>query len=192
MEADWSVEVGNNLPVIVVPWDGFVDLRLNLDAVDKVVEVANNRALAEALIELNATDSPVFTSKCDLWLLSEGEIDAFEFDASREEARQGIACYIDIIAHDPALFASFATHESWVRHATLALRAHLQSQARAEFVIRPALHIGEEKANAQDGFAITLYVSACASTEIAAESIFQAALQTATAFTIKKVATAGE
>lgn len=192
MEADWSVEVGSDLPVIVVPWDGFVDLRLHLDAVDKIAEVANNRALAEALIKLNATDSPVFTSKCDLWSLAEDEIDVFEFDASREEAQQGIACYIDIIAHSPALFASFAMHETWVRHATFALRAHLQPQARAEFVIRPALYIRDEKANAQDGFAITLYVSACAATEIAAKSIFQAALQTTTAFTIKESAVAGE
>lgn len=192
MEADWSVEIGRDLPVIVAPWDGFVDLRRDPDAVKHVVEVANHPALAVALTAFNATDSPVFTSKCDYWPLAADEIDAFEFDASGEEAQLGTACYIDIIARDQALFASFAAHEDWVRRATLELRKYPQSQVRIEFVVRAAMNIESAGSDARDGFAVTLYVSACAATEAAAEGIFQAALQAATAVTMKEATTVGE
>jgi hypothetical protein len=186
MEADWSVEIGSDLPEIVVPWEGFVDLRQRPSLVSSIAETATNSALAEALGVLNATSSPVFTSKCDLWPLIADEIDPFEFEASAEEAQRGLACYIDIVAHSAALCASFGAHERWVRIATAQLRETAFSQARTDLVVRSS------KINTHEGFGITLYVSTCAATAAWAESIFPAALQAATAITINAAVLAGE
>jgi hypothetical protein len=186
MEADWSVEIGADLPAIVVPWEGFVDLRHNLGLVSAIVEAAATPDLAQTLIRLNQETSPIFTSKCDLWLLSADEIDPLEFDAEREEAEQGIACYIDMIARNEALFASFAAHESWVRSTTDEMRDASVRQARAEFVVRSST------VNECEGYAVTLYVASCGATETAARSIFRTALETAVTITMKQAATMGE
>ena len=187
MEADWSVEIGKDLPVIVAPWEGFVDLRHDAAAVNRIAEADGNPALIDALTKLNASGSPVFTSKCDFWTLTADEIDPFEFDATSEEAQGGIACYLDMLARDPLLYASFPLHESWVRSVTFALRECCQPQVRVEFVVRPAV-----TENTGEGYGITLYVWACAAREVSIKERFRAALQTATDITMKKAAPAGE
>ena len=186
MEADWSVEVGADLPTIVVPWEGFVDLRRDLLLVSEIEEAVVTPELAQALIKLNQKTSPVFTSKSDLWFLLAEEIDPFECDAAREEAKQGISCYIDIIARNAQLFSSFQAHEVWVRSATQEMCQAKLRQARVEFVIRAA------EVDGCEGYAVTLYVASCGATETTARGIFHTALETAVAITMKLAATAGE
>lgn len=186
MEADWSVEVGPDLPSIVVPWDGFVDLRRDPQLASALIEAVSCSILAQSLIRLNQEDSPVFTSKCDQWLLSRDEIDPLEFDAERKNAERGIACYIDIVAHNRALFTSFQDHEAWVRSTTRAIRQTKLAQARVEWVIRAA------EVDARGGFAITLYVASSGASQDAAEAVFQPALETAVTITMKQAAATGE
>jgi hypothetical protein len=180
MEADWSVEIGADLPVIAVPWEGFIDLRHTASLANSLEETVAAPALARALTTLNAGISPVFTSKCDLWLLTPDDIDPLEFGAGREQAQQGIACYIDIVARDARAFASFAVHEAWVRAATAELREVELPQARIEYVVRAS------SVDDHEGFAVTLYTAACAATEADVKSIFHDALETATAITIRQ------
>lgn len=186
MESDWSVEVGTDLPAIVVPWEGFVDLRREPLLVSSLKEVVDVPVLAQSLITLNQESSPVFTSKCDLWQLSADEIDPLEFDAEREKAERGIACYIDIIVRNEAFFSSFQAHEAWVRSTIEEMRRTSVPQTHAECVVRPST------VNERDGYAVTLYVASCSVTESAAQSIFRTALETAVTITMKQVATAGE
>jgi hypothetical protein len=186
MEADWWVEVGADLPTIVVPWEGFVDLRRNPLLINKIEEAVITPELAQALTRLNQKSSPVFTSKCDFWLLSAEEIDPLEFDAEREEVEQGISCYIDIIVGNTQLFSSFQAHETWVRSVTQEIRQAKLRQARVEFVIRAANVAGCE------GYAVTLYVASCGDTETVARSVFHTALETAVTITMKLAATTGE
>lgn len=180
MEADWSVEIGADLPVIAVPWEGFIDLRHAPSLANSLEETVAAPALARTLVTLNAAISSVFTSKCDLWLLTPDDIDPFEFGASREQAQQGIACYVDVVARDAGVFESFAAHEAWVRGATAELREVELPQARVEYVVR-ASSLGDF-----EGFAVTLYAAACAVKEADVKSIFHDALETATAITIKQ------
>ena len=180
MEADWSVEIGADLPVIAVPWEGFIDLRHAPSLASGLEEAATAPALARALVTLNAAISPVFTAKCDLWLLTPDDIDPLEFGASREQAQQGIACYIDIVARDAEVFASFAAHEAWVRASTIELREVELLRARVEFVVRAS------SVDDHEGFAVTLYTAACAVTEADVKSTFHDALGTATAITIRQ------
>lgn len=186
MEADWSAEVGLDLPRIVVPWNGFVDLRQDPQLASSLIEVASCSILAESLLRLNQRHSPVFTSKCDHWLLAEDDIDPLEFNAETKNAERGIACYIDIIAHNPALFTSFQNHEWWVRLATSEIRQTELAQARVEWVIRAS------DVDARNGFAITLYVATSGASQSAAQAVFQSALETAVAITMKQATIAGE
>jgi hypothetical protein len=186
MEADWSVEIGVDLPTIVVPWEDFIDLRCQPSLAHDLQETAASPGLAESLVRLNQETSPVFTSKCDLWTLSADEIDPLEFDAAREEAEQGVACYVDILARNEALFSDFRRHESWVRASTSVLRKIKLPQSRTELVIRPGL------VNRCGGFAITLYIAACGRTADAAQNVFHTALEAAAAVTMKQAAIAGE
>lgn len=148
-------------------------------------ETAASPVLTQWLITLNQAASPVFTSKCDIWSLSADEIDPLEFDAVREDAKQGLACYIDIVARPASLFSSFHAHEIWVRSVTHEMHQAKLRQARSELVVRQA------SVHEQDGYAVTLYVAACGATEDAVRSIFGTALETAATITMK-LATAGE
>ena len=186
MEADWSVEIGTDFPMIVVPWEGFVDLRRDPLLASALSETANLPSLAQSLIKLNLETSPVFSSKCDFWLLSADEIDPLEFGAEKEDAEQGIACYIDIIARSVPLFTSFPAHETWVRSATNKMRGIRMPQAHIDLVIRPSI------VDERDGYALTLYVASCGATGDAAPAIFRAALEAVTAITMELAATVGE
>jgi len=186
MEADWSVEIGADLPAIIAPWEGFIDLLREPLLVSRVKETAGFAMLTQALIMLNQQNSPVFTSKCDLWLLAADEIDPLEFDAEGDETKQGIACYIDIIARRAALFRSFRAHERWVWSAVDEMRQVKLTQARAELVVRAAM------VDTSEGLAATLYVAACGATENAARATFQSALEKAATITMEQAAITGE
>jgi hypothetical protein len=183
MEADWSVELGAGLPTIDVPWSGFADLsRLSRDEIaSRVSEAAECPPLSAALARLNAAGSPVLSSKCDTWSLDPSEIDRYEFDADPGSSACGEGCYIDILARDAQVFASFTLHELWVRAFARALSAVPLRQARAEMVLRAASLHG------QAGFAVTLYVFGCGADPAAARCAWAAALEAAAAATISTI-----
>lgn len=186
MEADWSVQIGAELPVIEVPWPGFVDLRLDPFAAHRLQEISASSLPEEVLLTLNQQSSPVFTSKCDFWRLARDEINSLEFDATEENAKSGTACYIDIIARSKSLFTSFLAHEAWARSAIDEMHRVRLLQAQAELVIRSST------VDEREGFAFTLYVASCGSTADAAYIVFRSALESAAAITMKQAAIAGE
>ena len=179
VEADWGVEIGPDLASIDASWDGWVDLRSHPQLIGQIVETERRPALRAALLELNGEGSPVFTSKCDVWTLAAGEIDPLEFDAAPEECGAGVACYVDGLACDAAVFRSFAQHEAWARQAALELRGVAGENARVDLVVRAAGFRGGE------GFGITLYVAGCGRDTPAAETAWGAALRAAAAATIR-------
>lgn len=177
MEADWSVEIGADLPEIVVPWEGFVDLRTAPETVNAIEEAAIYRELRGALLILNAASSPVFTSKCDLWTLDAEDIDPLEFESDPASARVGMTSYIDVVARDARLFSSFAQHERCARLLVERLRQLDIRNGRADIVIRAA-SVEEE-----DGFALTIYAAGCGANAVNArpawESVLHATIETA-------------
>ena len=186
MEADWSVQVGADLPAIVVPWEGFVDLRPNPLLAHDLTETAGTPMLTQSLIRLNQESSRVFTSKCDFWALSPDDIDPLEFGALLKDAKEGIACYVDVIARNRTTFASFEAHEAWVQIATNEMRKVRMPQCRTEFVVRPST------VDEREGYALTLYVMSCGATQEAASSVFDDALVAAVTITMEKAAITGE
>ena len=181
MEADWAVEIGAGLPVIDADWVGFIDLRSGMDAVETIIEAAAAPALRDALITLNAADSPVFTSKCDLWALTPAEIDPDEFGCgATDPPSEGFASWIDVIARDPKLFHSFEQHEAWVRRASDRLRTKPVLNGRVDLVVRSAM------VAASEGFGITLYAAGCGVDTQAARAAWSEVLRAAVAATMRE------
>lgn len=180
MEADWSVEVGPQLAVIDAGWPGFVDLRGGRDGFKQISEAARHKALREALAALNAPESPLFTVKCDVWTLESGEIDPAEFDCAPEEAKAGMACYLDVLAREPGIFSAFARQEAWAQAVVVRLRECAIGGGRVDLVVRGA-HAG-----GQDGFGITVYAAGCGRDSRAAQAAWEGILRAAVTATINE------
>ena len=180
MEADWAVEIGGAAARIEADWAGFVDLRRDAGRVEEIAEAREHPALRAALLALNESGSPVFTSKCDVWELAAEEIDPLEFDYGVSEARAGLASYIDLIARNREVFTSFEAHERWGRQTALALRGETIRRGRADVVVRAATAGGAE------GFGVTLYAAGCGVDSSAAEAAWGEILPLAVVATMRE------
>ncbi len=137
MEADWEFEVGGDAPVIEAHWPGFVDLRAHPHQAGELTEARQLPCLADALARLNASNSPVWTSKTDVF--DPGLFDADELDATREEAQHAIACYVDLIVHSGQQWSSPPEAERYCRTLCGQLRRMPLRCCRVDVVVRRAL-----------------------------------------------------
>ncbi len=194
MHAEWSAECGAEDPVIVVPWAdpngvagkcAFADLRAHPELAESLPDAEQHPPLARALRALNASRSPVFTSKCDAWALSRDEVAQLRLDLAldcgAEESDRtdgsaltsGFASYIDCICLERALFASFPRHEHVLRRITRLAAPLDVANAALECILRPAfLHLDSPR----QGFAISIYAKALGSSAHEAEVVWAAAL----------------
>jgi hypothetical protein len=182
MLSEWTVECGTDDPVLVVPWTDpndpnhrFLDLRENPDDLDWLEEAAQHPPLLHALRALNATRSPVFTAKCDVWTMTSDEIEPlrYELDLIPEDAPSGIASYIDILWRERSIFVSFHQHEQLLYRISRLAAPLDHNYAALECTLRPAL---VDLSSPQEGFAISLYVKALGHDPQAAEERWAAAL----------------
>jgi hypothetical protein len=165
MLAEWSAECSADDPVLVVPWKdahgtaAFVDLRANPYDFDAIPEAEQHPPLLQALRALNATRSPVFTAKCDAWLLESEELEHLQLnlDIPATEAPVGFASYIDLVARPRSLFTSFPRHEQILRRLTRLAAALDHPAAALDCVLRPAL---VDLDGPQQGYAFSMYVKA--------------------------------
>jgi hypothetical protein len=172
MEADWEFEVGGEAPVIDAHWAGFIDLQHAPQRAWELPEAERFPALAETLAWLNAADSPVWTSKCDLWPELEPEaFNAVELDAEPDTAVCATGCYMDLLARNEPLWqlpeqAAAVCRRICLRLAEISLRG-----CRADLVIRRAILAPERM-----DLGITAYLTACGATPTKAAQSLQAAL----------------
>lgn len=164
MEADWEVQIGGEAPVIDTQWEGFVDLQTRPDRARSLAENGQLPGLAEVLIRLNAVESPVWTSKCDVWSVS--EFDPYELDASPDVPFCGIACYIDILHRGEQSWSDLDNVETACEAICARLRAIPFRCCRVDLVVRRA-HIEGDK----DDLGITAYLTSCGVTEGDAKSV---------------------
>jgi hypothetical protein len=191
MVSDWSVECSAEDPVLVVPWSSnsdqaaphFVDLRENPYDLDQISEAEQYPPLMQALRALNAARSPVFTAKCDAWVLDPEELGelAMELDVhdlGGEHAQQpemtGFASYIDLVWRDRTIFASFHQSEQLLHRLTRLAAPLDHPAAMLDCVLRPAL---VDFTGPREGYSITLYIKALGPDLDAAREAWSAALQ---------------
>jgi hypothetical protein len=170
MEADWEVEIGGGAPVIEAEWPGFVDLRAHPERIAEIAEAVAFPPLAALLLALNAPQSPVWTSKCDVWV-PEPESESGP-ESEHEPAAQ--ASYIDLLLREGKVFSRWQEAEAFCREyvsrlAKIALPAP-GAECSLDLVIRQAV------AGQADGFGITAYLSAKATALAAAMAAFADAL----------------
>ena len=169
MEADWEIEIGGDAPVIEAQWAGFVDLRTSPDRARLLAEQGQLPGLADVLIRLNAPESPIWTSKCDVWPVS--EFDPYELDASPDLPLLAIACYVDIVPRSEHKWPHTDKAEDACRAICARLRTVPLRCCRVDMVIRRALILADGKE-----LGITAYFTACGSTLNDAKSVLVEAL----------------
>lgn len=165
MLTDWSALCSPEDPVLVVPWSdstgklSWVDLRANPYDFDLIPEAVQYPALLQALRALNATRSPVFTAKCDVWSLAEQELADLHLEMGNEEvdSRAGMGSYIDLVWRERSTFASAAQLQQWIGRMLRLAAALDHPTAVVECILRPALLDFEQP---QEGYAVSLYVKA--------------------------------
>jgi hypothetical protein len=153
MEADWEIEIGRDAPVLDAAWQGFVDLRMQIESATQLPEVAEFPPLGDALRQLNADSSPVWTAKSDFWPLT--SIDPYEYDAPADDCESGYACYLDLFASDAHAWPSVDQVASWCKSQCTHLRQILLRSCRVDFIVRTAV-----LPQGQTGLGVTVYVSA--------------------------------
>jgi hypothetical protein len=162
MEADWEIEIGGGAPVIEALWPGFIDLHIHPELIIEIAEAAACAPLASLLLALNAPESPVWTSKCDLW----------------EPEPGALASYIDLLPRAGLVFAEWQQAELFCREYVARLDRIVFPECRQETRCdrdpgaggdRGAgysidLVIREAVAGEVGGFGITAYLGAKVST----------------------------
>lgn len=99
MDADWEVEIGRGAPIIDAHWPGYVDLREHPERIGEIAEANGLPPLADLLLKLNSAGSPLWTSKCDVWIPEAG----------------GLACYVDLLPRDLSVFDDWQCVEAFCR-----------------------------------------------------------------------------
>ena len=177
MEADWEFELGPDAegidaPVIEARWAGHVDLQRHPERAMDLPEAAQFPALAEALVRMNAADSPVWTSKCDYW----PHLEAYEFDPDELDAPPGctahaVGCFIDLLPKCDQEWMFPAMAEKACKRICGLLNAVPLRCCRADLVIRRAF-ISPDVMN----LGVTVYLTACGESPAAAALTLVAAL----------------
>jgi hypothetical protein len=174
LQADFSVEMGSDDPVLEVPWAfenanlHYVNLRLEPERLGEIVEVLDCPELAEFLRHLNAGDSVFETVKCDRWYSTDIEHAEEIFGGSHKHGS-----YCDIVFRDPVARQSFLQNEALVRRLVELLEKAPEFPGAAEFVIRRCVFHDDES----EGCAVTCFVTGYATDEERARRQWSIALK---------------
>ncbi len=161
MEADWEVEIGGGAPIIDAAWAGLVDLRRSPERAAELAEAGDLPALGEALKTQNGADSPVWTSKCDVWRPE--VFDRDELDAVDGEDVQAIACYIDLLAEEAEAWSTHKAAVVWCQDTCGRLRCRNLRNCRVDLVVRRACFTSEQDGS-EGEYGVTVYLTACGAT----------------------------
>ncbi len=158
MDADFSIELGREDPVLDFPWKdpagklAYVDLKRQPELMAWIEEAEQFPELGEFLRALNSARSMVETAKCDVWATSELSPEEEIYDASHK-----VASYVDVVFSNVAARLSLSTHEQLARKLIKLLRRTPETPSAAEVCVRRCYY-GEE-GGVREGYYSTLYVS---------------------------------
>ncbi len=139
MIADWTVDVGPESPLIAVPWEGWIDLRLHAGTLLSIPNLPEVRAYPELgdLLQ-SANTAEISTSKVDVFPVTREEVDPEIAESGQEQTAAGLGSYLDLVAIDPGRFVAFEDFERVAREAARTLSRTNLPLCCAEVVVRPA------------------------------------------------------
>lgn len=158
MDADFSVELGSDDPVLDFPWtdpDGkleYFDLKRNLELLAGVPEATEYSELAEFLRTVNSPLSMVESAKCDAWGTEELSPEEEIFGASHK-----FVSYVDLVMSRVEDRQSFPFHEFFAKKLVELLRRTPETPSVVEVCVRRC-QFGENGENCE-GYYCTVYVS---------------------------------
>src|SRR5271167_4254693 len=137
MDADFSIELGRDDPVLDFPWKdpagklSYVDLKRSPELLAEIEEAEKLPELGEFLRTLNSPRSLVQTAKCDAWAASELNAEEEIYDASHK-----FASYVDAVFSNIDARQSFPVHEQFARKLMELLRRTPETPSAAEVCVR--------------------------------------------------------
>src|ERR1700693_229649 len=168
MDADFSIELGREDPVLDFPWKdaagklAYVDLKRHPELMAGIEEAEKFPELKEFLRLMNSARSMVETAKCDAWATTELSPEEEVYDASHK-----FVSYVDVVfsnidvrqssLRQPSLRESLPAHEQFARKLVELLRRVPETPSAAEVCVRRC-YFGED-GGVREGFYCTLYVS---------------------------------
>jgi hypothetical protein len=158
MDADFSIELGHEDPVLDFPWTdpegkvAYFDLKRRPELVEKVEETQRFPELAEFLRAVNSARSAFESAKCDVWETCELSAEEEIFNASCK-----LASYVDLVFSDAARRKDFSVHERFAAELARLLQRAPQSAAATEISVRRLFFAAEGET--REGFYFTIYTS---------------------------------
>jgi hypothetical protein len=167
MDADFSIELGHDDPVLDFPWIDptgqltYFDLKRHPELLAKVGEARKFPEVADFLRSINSPHSPFQSAKCDAWSTNELSAEEDTFNASHK-----FSSYVDLVCSNLDHRQSFDFHEGFARKLTDLLRHAPEMPASVEVCVRRCFFDAHEQTG--EGFYFTLYVNGFGEDESAA------------------------
>jgi hypothetical protein len=180
MDADFSIELSADDPVLDLPWTdpagklAYLDLKRHPEMIEQIEEAEHFPGLKEFLRTLNSSHSLFETAKCDAWGTTELTPEEEFYDASHKHAS-----YVDIVFSETDTRLSLPRHERFVKKLVELLRRAPEIPASAEACVRRCF-ISEtfaENNAVQEGLYVTLYVSGYGNDEATARRNWEVGLK---------------
>jgi hypothetical protein len=158
MDAEFSIELGREDPVLDFPWKdpagklAYLDLKRRPELMAWIEEAEKFPELGEFLRAVNSARIMVETAKCDAWATRELSAEEKVYDASHK-----FASYVDVVFSKIDARLSLSAHEQFARKLVELLRRTPETPSAAEVCVRRCYF--EEEGGVREGFYCTLYVS---------------------------------
>ena len=169
MDADFSIELGRDDPVLDLPWSdpsgklSYFDLKRHPELIAKIEEAQKFPELSEFLRSINSARSALETVKCDVWTTTDLTAEEEIFDASHK-----VASYADLVFSTPESRRSYELHKDFAAKLSDLLRRAPELPASAEICVRRCYFAQFEAETHEEGFYFTLYMSGYGNDEAAA------------------------
>jgi hypothetical protein len=167
MDADFSVELGGDDPVLDFPWTdasgrlAYFDLKRHPELLAQVEEAKEHPELAEFLRSVNSARSVVESAKCDVWATTELTPEEKIFGALHK-----FASYIDLVLSRLDRRQSFPEHERFAKRLAALLRGAPEMSSSAEVCVRRCFF--GQGSEMREGFYFTVYVNGYGNDAVAA------------------------
>jgi hypothetical protein len=158
MDADFSIELGREDPVLDFPWSDpsgkltYVDLKRRPEMMAEIEEAVRFPELGELLLVLNSARSMVETAKCDAWATTEPSAEEEIYYSSHK-----FASYVDVVFSKIDVRLSLSDHEKFARKLVELLRRTPEAPSATEVCVRRCYF--QDDGGVRKGFYFTLYVS---------------------------------